>query len=362
MIAKEHSGIGRGPSSLPTSEDARRLHADAFFIDGLMLWGSLDNPESMREAADGGLNAGIITVAHYPHDRHQARDRITRYKKIVRENSDALCFASSVEAMLAAREKGLCAVAFGFQDVAPIGNDLDMIWEFAEAGVKVIQLTYNDQNLVGSGCCERVQGPLTRFGLKVLSELERAKVAVDISHCANPTRDSAIANAAAPILATHANADAICNSPRNLRDDQIKGIASTGGLIGICLASSFLKRDPRTNEIKPTTFDDVAIHMEHVAELVGPQHLGIGSDVCSTWLASDETPAESSLRFWRETNPEVFGVGRTDRYDPYPDNIRRHADLIGITNALLRRGWKHSDIRGVLGENYLRVLRQVWGH
>src|SRR5688572_30039568 len=99
-----------------------------------MLWGSLDNPESIREAIDGGLNAGFITVAHFPHDRREARDRIARYRKVIRENADVLSFATSVEDMLAARTSGRCAIVFAFQDAVPFGDSLDAVWEFADAG------------------------------------------------------------------------------------------------------------------------------------------------------------------------------------------------------------------------------------
>jgi len=106
--------------------------------------------------------------------------------------------------------------------------------------------------------------------------------------------------------------------------------------------------------------EDVLDHVDYVVKLVGIDHVGFGTDLVGHWLVSAGTPPESSLRWWRDRRPDVFGRGPTDRYDPYPKELDSHTKLINITIGLLKRGYSEESIIKVLGGNFLRVFQTVW--
>lgn len=341
---------------------AGELHKSAFVFDALMPWGNLDNLDSMWDAAAGGVNAAHVTVAHFPHSYTETIGRIGHYRRIVEENPSSLALVRSVAELHDAANSGRVGVVFGFQDSAPIGYRLELVQLYAQLGVRIIQLTYNDQNPVGSGCCEAWQGPLSRFGKRLLRELERNRIAVDVAHCGDETTEDALRVAEAPVLCTHSGAREVCDAyGRNKTDLQIREIARTGGVIGVPLAPFLIKRAAKTHHVLPSTVRDVVRHIQYIAELVGWEHVGIGTDLCSAWLEQRTTPPESSLRWWRQTCPHVFGIGPSEEYEPYPSGLRKHSELVNITSELKKMGWPDESIRGVLGENFLRALKVIWG-
>jgi membrane dipeptidase len=195
-----------------------------------------------------------------------------------------------------------------------------------------------------------------------MQRLGEARIAVDLSHCGDETTEDALRRARAPVLFTHAGARAVCPAfGRNKTDEQIRMLAATGGVMGLTFAPFFVKRDRETHEVLPSTVEDVVRHIEYVGDLVGLEHVGIGSDLCSAWLAQRKTPPESSLRWWRELRPDVFGRGPTEEYDPYPVGLRKHSELLNLTRALFERGFSPGEIQGILGGNFLRVLGAIWG-
>lgn len=343
-------------------ERAAALHREAIVFDGLMPWGNLDHLESMRDAHQGGLTAANVTVAHYPHNSVRAIDRIARYTSIVEQHRDWLRVVRSAGEIEQAKRDGVIGIVLGFQDTVPFENRLDLVDVFAALGVRIVQLTYNTQNYVGSGCCEPVQGPLSTFGREVLRRLEDMRIAVDLSHCGDATTDDALRLARRPVFFTHCGARALCPAyGRNKTDDQILALSATGGVIGVVFAPFLVKREPTTHQVLPSTIDDVIRHIEHIGDLVGLEHVGIGSDLCSAWLDQRTTPPESSLRWWREARPDVFGRGPTAEYDPYPEGLQRHSQLPNLTRRLVEKGFGDDEIRGILGGNFLRALRMVWG-
>lgn len=332
-------------------------------FDGLMPWGNLDNLQSMREAHSGGLTAANVTVALYPHNSTRALERIGRYRALISDQREWLRNVRSVDEIEAAKRDNTVGIVFGFQDTAPFENRLDLVETFANQGVRIVQLTYNSQNYVGSGCCEDWEGPLSLFGRSVLERLEDLRIAVDLSHCGDVTTADVLRRARTSVLFTHSGARTICPAyGRNKTDDQIRAMAATGGVIGVCFAPFFVKRDPQTHRVLPSTIDDVIRHIEYIGELVGLEHVGFGSDLCSAWLDQRTTPPESSLRWWRPRRPDVFGRGPTEEYDPYPEGLQRHSGLSNLSRRMIERGFSNDEVRGVMGGNFLRVLRCIWGH
>jgi membrane dipeptidase len=233
------------------------------------------------------------------------------------------------------------AVVLHFQGTAPLADNLDLVAAYQRLGVRVMQLTYNAGGLVGDGCLEERDGGLTGFGRKVLAELQRVGITVDLSHAGDRTCSDALAGATEPIVASHSNARAVCESPRNLRDDHLRAIADTGGVVGLNAFPAFVSAD------KVPTLDQLIDHAAYIADLVGAEHLGLGFD------------------FADEDEDDYDYYGYDERYYPrppwtWPTGIASWSDCGQLEDAFSRRGFSGPEIAGILGENFLRAFDRSW--
>lgn len=293
------------------------------------------------ELRQGGVDAVLATVASIE-DSHHVVEKLGEWLAKEREADGAFRIASSVADVRRAKEAGQIAVVLHLQGSSPVEDDVNLLDVYHRLGVRVVQLTYNYRNLVGDGCLESVDGGLSDFGRAVIRRLDELRIVVDVSHVGERTSLEAIELAAGPVVATHANARRVCDSPRNLTDDQIKRIADSGGVIGLCAFPAFVSSDPSP------TLAQLVDHAVHIGELVGPQHLGIGLD------------------FAEEDEDDYDYYGYDERYYPrppwvYPDGIRGFGDFRNLRGALEARGFARTDVDGVLGGNFLRVFERVWG-
>lgn len=342
-------------------ERASELHRKAIIIDGLLPWANLDYPKYMDQIRQGGVTAGNVTVSQTT-GFQEALDNINHYKGKLEENPDRVTLATTVSDIMKAKEEGKLGAIFGFQDTKPIDDKLSNIQLFKDRGVRIMQLTYNAQNYVGTGCCELTYGKLTYFGLEVVEELNKQGVIIDLSHCCDEVTVDAIEHSKDPVLITHSSVYSLCNAyGRNKKNEHIEALAEKGGVIGICFAPIFIKRNPETYEVQSCTVNDVLDHIDYVVKLAGVDHVGFGSDMCGKWLDDEFTPPTSSLRHWRPLRPDVFGRGPTEKYDPFPEGLDRHHKLINLTRGLVHRGYSDEDIEKILGGNFLRVFKEVWG-
>jgi membrane dipeptidase len=221
-----------------------------------------------------------------------------------------------------------------------LNGDIGMVDLYYRLGVRQMLFAYNRNNLAGGGCHDEDIG-LTDFGRAVIAEMNRLGMVVDCSHCSYRTSMEAIAASTAPVIFSHANARKVWDHERNIWDDQIKACAATGGVIGVTGVGRFLGP-------QGPTVEHLVEHIDHMVALVGPQHVGFGMDsVLKTHGTNDGLTR--NRHFWPERQYPDGGSG----YVP-PEAAPR------LTQALLDRGYGEGDIRGILGENFLRVARQVW--
>src|SRR5262249_19127189 len=143
---------------------------------------------------------------------------------------------------------------------------------FEACGLRAMQLTYNSRNRLGDGCFEPTDAGLSKFGKKVIKRMEELSVAVDLAHAGIRTTLDAAATATRPIIVSHANVRALCDTPRNLTDEEIRAVASTGGVIGACAFPFFITRSSTAD------LDKLIDHIDYISRLVGPQHVGLGFD------------------------------------------------------------------------------------
>jgi membrane dipeptidase len=212
----------------------------------------------------------------------------------------------------------------------------------------VSQLTYNTRNLIGDGSTERTNGGLSDFGVSIVEKMNAVGMAVDVSHSGDQTTLDACSVSKKPVLLTHSNARALNpGHPRCKTDEAIRAMAKTAGVMGITGVRMFVKAE------EPTTIEHFLDHYDHVAKLVGPQHLGIGSDIDLDGY--DDMPPEENRRL-RAGYKGSYGFREKIDIEGV-DHPKRVYDL---TEGLIRRKYSDADIRGILGGNFRRVLTEIW--
>lgn len=328
------------------------LHKEAIIVDGTTPLGFIG--EYYKKWIDGGATAMAPSIA-IDDTSYNTINNIAYWIKKIENNSDELLLVSTADDIYRAKEEGKLGIIFHFQGTLPIELNLDLLSVYQRLGVRVIQLCYNMKNFIGDGCDERTDSGLSDFGIKVIHEMNRLGILVDLSHTGYQTTMEAIEISKKPVVFSHSNVDSLCSSPRNLKDDQIKAVANKGGVIGINGFPAFVAIKDRP------TVDDFIDHIDYIRTLVGIEHVGISLDY---WEGM------ASVASINEAQKLYDGFVKTGRWKKesygsppwwYPEGIEEPSKLPNLTKALLKRGYSEKDIKLVLGENFIRVYKEVWG-
>ncbi|NLE77283.1 MAG: membrane dipeptidase [Chloroflexi bacterium] len=345
---------------------AARLHRDSLVVD------ALNNPFGITDFADimdylrrGGVHALHVTMMEMvpqPWSWAVTLQAIATWSGRCHRYPDQVTLATQVQQIRQARAQGQVALVFGLQNTECLERDLSRLDLLYGLGVRIVQLTYNERNLVGDGYLERVDAGLSDFGLQVVRRLNQLRILVDVSHCGPATTLDAVEASSAPVAATHTGAKAIYPHPRNKSDEELKAIAASGGVIGILAYPLFLRQEGEDS------IEDVLDHLDHVVELVGADHVGIGHDNFRHGSPQDFRANEAAgiatgmERVARKMPPErMFSRQRWDNRPLL--RLRGFEDIAGwpnLTAGLVRRGYNDEEIGKILGENWLRLWGQVW--
>jgi membrane dipeptidase len=344
-------------------EDPAPLHRDAILIDamgsGVLLPTALIPPPPRNgvplidRAMASGLTAmnvtmGISGIGMGVDNFRSMIGTIHGYLSYF-ELEDRLVHVRSVADIQRAKREGKLGIIFGTQGIAgKIEGDTSLLLILQRLGQRIVQICYNERDAVGCGCMEVSDSGLTQFGQACIREMNQLGVVVDLAHGGARTALDAAAFSAAPIIVSHANARRLCDNPRNLTDEVIKAVASTRGVIGITAYAPFC--ETRAG-VRPS-LDDYIDHVAYVGELVGIDHVGIGSDFF------DGESLVRFERFFRRRYPDTVRHYTVDTV--YVDGLETVDDFPSITAGLARRGFAAEDIRKVLGGNFLRVFGEVW--
>ena len=342
-------------------EKAHKIHRESMVFDGLLMWNNLDGRNIIEEMIAGHISGANYTVAHSGHDFEGALKEIVKYREVIEKNGDLLLLAQTSEDLQRAKTEGKIGVVLGFQDSKPV-EQMHQLEVFHALGVRIIQLTYNVQNLSGAGCCDISGGKITFHGQELIRNMERLGIALDLSHCGDETTDSALEFAERPVLFTHVGVRRLCHSQgRGKTDRQFEMMARTGGVAGVCFLPALVKRNPDTHEVLPSTVEDVVDAIDYLVKLIGIDHVGFASDLALYWYDLGRRPADSPLAMWRERRPDVFGVGPTTTSEPFPQGLQRFSEFSNLTVELVKRGYSDGDAGKILGGNFYRVLKAIWG-
>jgi membrane dipeptidase len=257
--------------------------------------------------------------------------------------------ATTAEDVRRAKREGKAAGFVSTQNTVDIGLNLDHLNQYYDMGMRMIQLTYNSVNFVAGGCTDRVDCGVTDFGVKFIKRMNELGMIVDTGHCGKQTTLDACSLSTTPVVASHTSAEGVHKHDRAKSDEELKAIAATGGYIGVYLVSMFLSGK------EVSTIDDFLDHVDYIARLVGPQHVGIGSDwpmQCTQW--GIDKLAEWALEIGFRPEHGVTKPVNVIGFDDY-------RDFPNITRGLVKRGYGDDEIKGILGGNFLRVFEQVCG-
>mgnify|MGYP001162241939 CR=1 FL=1 len=328
-------------------KEVKKIYEDSVVIDGLNVsnWESPSVYNSLHSGNVTAINATIAVWEHYT----EAIDNISQWLKRFRERSDTVSPVNSVQDILDAKKNGKTGVIFGWQNATPIENDLDRLDLFYKLGVRIIQVTYNERNLLGNGCWERNDEGLSNFGIDAVKEMNRLGILIDLSHVGDQTTLDTIELSEHPVACTHANARSFVDNRRNKTDDALKLLADKGGVVGATAWPPFLRNGWES------TLTDFGDAIEDMVERVGINHVGVGTDYTQDqskeWF--DVLMSQQGTKFLprRLEYPEV---------PTHPEGIETPDKMSNIAAELTNRGFTESDVSKILGGNWLRLLGQVW--
>jgi membrane dipeptidase len=325
-----------------TSSIAEGLHRSAVIVDGtcpMQYWRG-----HFEEWIEGGATCTVVTVAFASQSAREALHEIGQTYKLLGERDDLL-LATDVADIALAKQSGRLAVVFQFQGTGPIEYDPGLLEVFWRLGVRMVQIAYNRRNPLCDGCEEDADAGLSILGRQAIAEMNRLGLLIDVTHTGQRSALEAIEASTAPCIASHCNPLAVHASPRNISDELIRAVAQSGGVIGANAFPSFVASTPRP------TLDQFIDHIAYMCDLVGHRHVALGLD----YFAAERSEYDAFV---------AAGLWSPETYPPppwhYPAGIERPTDLLLLTERLIERGFSESEVRGILGENCLRVCGQVW--
>ncbi len=325
-----------------TSGAAQTLVRDAVVWDNTMPWGpDYADGQTWLRFHQAGVSLISLTVMGPEALLEGTVRHIAAVRAAIRAKPDRFVLCRTADDIVAAKRSGKLGLVFNLQETNMLEGRLEMVQAYYDLGVRHMVLAYNARNHVGDGCGERTDGGLSRWGLEVLAEMNRVGMVVDGSHTGYRTTMDALAACTAPFIFSHCNAHAVYPHYRNVRDDQIRACAGTGGVVGVNGMGEFL------NDAQATSAG-MFRHIDHMVQLVGADHVGLGFDY-----------VRDLPRFWdwRRANALVW--------PPAPNDLIGSAfaqpEQVGeLTDLMLGAGYADRDVRKILGENWLRIAREVW--
>lgn len=300
-----------------------------------------------RQMREGGVAAVHVTICYHENFRETVAN-IEAWNRRFETHKDLICPARNGADVRAAQVSGRTAIIFGLQNCLPIEDDIGLVEVCHQLGIRFMQLTYNNQSLLAAGCYESHDGGITRMGREVIAEMNRIGLVIDMSHSGEGSTLQAIDLSARPIAITHANPAHWHQGKRTKSDAVLKALAARGGMLGLSLYPHHLKGG------STCTLEDFCAMAARTAEMIGAEHLGIGSDLCQdqpdsvvTWMRNGR---------WTKTADFGEGSAASPGFPPQPSWFRDNRDFANIARGLGTAGFSETETNGILGGNWLRFF------
>ena len=303
--------------------------------------------ELFEEAKAGGVSAIHVTIAYWE-NRRDTLENIGDWRQRFREHSDLIMLVRKGADILTAQAQGKIGIIFGFQNCSPIEDDLRMVETLYDQGARIMQLTYNNQSLLATGCYEEGDSGVTRFGREVIKEMNRVGMVIDMSHSAEHSTLQTIELSERPIAITHANPMRWHEALRNKSDTVLKALSESGGMLGFSMYPFHLNNGP------DCTLDDFCGMIIDTADLMGIDCIGIGSDLCQNW--GYETL--EWMRSGKWTFKPDYGEGSAANADwpRQPEWFASSKDFGNIATGLKDKGMSQGDVEKIMGVNWLNFF------
>lgn len=321
-----------------------------FTIDALQYanW----SEKIFRQMRDGGVDAVHVTIAYHENFREMVA-QIEAWNRRFERYPELIFQGRSAQDVQRAKESGRTAIFFGFQNPSPIEDDIGLVEVVHTLGVRFMQLSYNNQSLLATGCYERHDPGITRMGRAVIREMNRVGLVVDMSHSAEHSTLEAIEISERPIVVTHANPAFWHPALRNKSDQVLTALAESGGMLGFSLYPHHLKAGSRCTQ---QSFCDM---VAHTADKMGVASIGLGSDLCQ-----DQPDAVVEwMRVGRWTKQIDYGEGSASQagFPPMPAWFQDNRHFPNIRAGLFEVGFNEAEVNAIMGNNWYRFFQENFG-
>jgi membrane dipeptidase len=311
------------------------------------------DPESFTETdlqpfKDSGINVFHTAIGlGGPAAYEETLKFFASWNGFIAGQDEHFCRIDSAADFERVKRSGKIGILLGLQNSDQFRTPADVDF-FRGLGQRVSQLTYNSRNLIGNGSTERRDEGISDFGVAIIERMNKVGMGVDVSHCGDRTTLDAFEISKKPVLITHSNCRVLASGhPRDKSDEAIKKVGATGSVMGITGVRMFVKAD------EPTTIEHLLDHFDHVAKLIGPEHLGVGSDI--DLYGYDRMPPELNKQL-RAGYKGSYGF--REKIDI--EGVNHPKRMFDLAEGLIRRKYSDKDIQGILGGNFARVLAQIW--
>ena len=308
------------------------------------------NREVFKINREANLDAVHVTVV-YHEDYDEFLKRIEEWKKHFDENSDLIFHGKDYKDIEKAKKENKTSIFFGFQNCSPIEDNINLVEKVHEQGCRFMQLTYNNQSLLATGCYEKNDSGVTNFGKEAIKEMNRVGIVVDMSHSAEKSTLDAIEISQKPIAITHANPTFWFEAKRNKSTELLKVLSASGGMLGLSLYAHHLKGG--TN-CKIESFCEM---VARTVEIMGINNVGIGSDLC---LNQPDSVVEW-MRNGTWSKSKNFGEGSKDKpgFPKQPDWFLDARGFDNINAELKNKGFQEEEINKILGNNWFNFYKGI---
>ena len=317
----------------------------SLFIDALQYnnW----SEEVFKQIQEGGLSAIHVTIC-YHEDFQEMVQNVIDWNQYFENYSNMIFHGRTASDVEKAQKEGRTAIFFGFQNCSPIEDNIGLVEICHQLGVRFMQLTYNNQSLLGTGCYEDNDPGITRMGKQVIKEMNRVGLVVDMSHSAEKSTLEAIELSERPIAITHANPTFWHPALRNKSNKVLEALGESGSMLGFSVYAHHLKDG--TN----CSLESFCNMVAETAEIMGVTNIGIGTDLC-------QNQPDSIVEWMRNgtwTNERDYGEGSASfaGFPDQPEWFCDNRDFINIANGLVSVGFNNSDVDLIMGKNWLNFF------